>query len=203
MEPQPSVFLMDWISDHFSTWRSVGPWVVCAYDQTWDESASADLERLTTGWKAETRVTEVERRARARGVDAAAWKLPLRAGSQAAGLVGIATTSLVDYDVEVAQFAAGADPKCFPQFSGLAFRADAAPPGAGGTALELEAVAHLRREAPTMDTLGGPFVTRLEKTTFDVLRVEDRVLAGAGAARLTLGDRGEQGGALSLDVALK
>jgi hypothetical protein len=54
-----------------------------------------------------------------------------------------------------------------------------------------------------MDTLGGPYVTRLEKTTFDVLRVEDRVLAGAGAAPLTLGDRGEQGGVLSLDVALK
>jgi len=198
LEPESSVFLMDWISDRFSTWRTVGPWVICAYDPTWDESAGAELERLTQGWHAETRLSEVELHARVRGVDAAAWKLPVRVGSQAAGMVGISSTSLVDYDVEVAQFAAGADPKFFPYFSGLVFRGAASANEAGETRLDLEAIAHLRREAPRMVTLGGPYMTRLEKTTFDVLRVWDRV---SGTA--SLGDRGEQGGALSLDVALK
>lgn len=198
LEPENSVFLMDWISDRFSTWRTVGPWVICAYDPTWDESAGAELERLTQGWHAETRLSEVELRARVRGADAAAWKLPVRVGSQVAGMVGISSTSLVDYDVEVAQFAAGADPKFFPYFSGLVFRGAASANEAGEARLDLEAIAHLRREAPRMVTLGGPYMTRLEKTTFDVLRVWDRV---SGAA--SLGDRGEQGGALGLDVALK
>jgi hypothetical protein len=200
-----SGFLLEWVSERFSTWRSVGPWVVAAYDPAWDEGASVELEKLTQSGSSPSRLVDVELRALSRGVEAASWKLPLRVGTPAAAVVGISTSSLVDFDVEVAQFAAAADAEVYPQFSGLAFRGAAAAREGGGLSLELGAVAHLRRTAPRMVNLDGPYITSLEKTVCEKLHVEERLQAPPGApAAIVLGDRaGDQGGTLSLSITLQ
>jgi hypothetical protein len=115
----------------------------------------------------------------------------VRAGSNLAAMVGLSTTSLVGYDVEVAQFAAAADPLVAPQFVGLALRAHATRLAAGGAALDLDVALSHRRALPSLAALGGPLMARLEKTPFDRLRLEGRVVTEPGAALSghVLGDR--------------
>jgi hypothetical protein len=199
---EPSEFLVDWVDSRFSTWRLVGPWLVCVYDASWDGDAIVRLDTLVNGWQDRARLLDVALDANARGEQVASWRLPVRAGTRMSALVGISTSTLYDYDVEVAGGAAAADPRLRPQFAGLALIARTADLVGGGAALDLSLGLQHRRAAPKLTTLGGPLMTKIERTPFDVLRLDERVTfaPGLSAAAQMLGDRS---GSANVDVSVR
>ena len=145
---------------------------------------------------------QVEVGGRVAGDAVASWRLPVRAGSQVAGMVGISTTSLADYNVEVAQFVAAGDPVLVPHFSGLAFTGRALALASGAVGLDLDARLNHRRGLPKMIQMGGPMMTRMEKASFDVLRVDERVVVDqslSSAMRVL----GEAGGLAKIEVSVR
>jgi len=183
----------------------IGPWLVCVYDASWDGDAVAALAAMVGGWQDRERLLELQISGMARGEVAASWSLPVRAGSRLAAMAGISTSTLAEYDVEVAQGAAGADPQVRPQFAGLAFRARTGDLAEGGASVELAAMLRHRPQPPRSATLGGPLMTKLERTPFDVLMIDERVsfaaggLGGVGGTR----DLGDRGGLQGLRIQLR
>ncbi|MEM7306833.1 MAG: hypothetical protein AAF682_09190 [Planctomycetota bacterium] len=207
LRAQPSEFLMDWASNRFSTWRTMGPWLLCIFDPQWDDDAVTQLEALLDGWKEGVRVVDVSLAVRSNGhggTEPASFHMPARAGSECGGVLGVSSTALADYDVEVAQFSATADAQHAPVFSGLAFRARPSLSGGGNLGVDLDAAAHLRRGGIRTFQTGGPAITRIEEWTFDRMRVSDRVAADGGG-RFVLGDKGAgtPGAGLALHLGLR
>jgi hypothetical protein len=199
---RPSVFLVDWIDARFATWRLVGPWLVCVSDPTWDGDAVVKLEALLASRRDATRLLEIEATANVRGEAVASWRLPVRAGSDLAAVIGVSTTSLEDYNVEVAQFAATADPEMRQRFFGLAVKARATGLAAGGAALDVDAALNHRRALPHFVALGGPMITKIERTSTDRLRVVERIVVAPDTAVTGL-VLGERGGSASVAVSVR
>ena len=204
---EPSIFLMDWVGKRFSTWRSVGPWLLCVYDPTWDEDAADKAAALIEAWSGGSDLVQLSLGVRSQGHGGskpASWVLPVRAGAPSAGLLGITSTSLVDYDVEVAQFVAAPDPTHQPTFNGFSFHANPSRTSAGGVTIDLDAIAQLRHGDMRSLSTGGPYITKIEQSRYDTLRVGERIAMPSGmpAGWAVLGDHGENG-PLGIEVGVK
>lgn len=200
-----SVFLYDWISSRFSTWRTFGPWILCVYDPSWDGNAAEELERLLATWGPDASVRQLDLTTRSRGHGGEVpvrWSLPVRMGTDCGAMAGISGTLLNDYDVEVAQLAAAGDPQHRPVFNGLAFRSRPAIASGGHLSVGLLALAHLQR-GPARDVeLGGPLMKIVQQATYDELAVDERLRILSGGGSVVLGDAGTDS-ALSLEIGIR
>ncbi len=209
LKAEPSLFLYDWVANKFSTWRTMGPWLLCVFDPSWDGDASTQLQALLGGWKEDARLVQCAVSVHSRGHGGpvpASWSLPLRPGSSCAAMIGISSTQLSDYDVEVAQTSAGADPRHEPMFNGAVFRLKPSFGSSGVLGLDVDAAAYLRRGAVRKLDLGGPLITTMEASNYDHMRVVDRVTAtGGGRSNFVLGGQsaGGEGGGMQLRIEVR
>ena len=207
LNDDPSLFLMDWVGKRFSTWRSIGPWLLCVYDPSWDEDAADKAAALVESWSGGTDLVQLSLGVRSQGHGGskpASWTVPVRTGAQSVALIGITSTSLVDYDVEVAQYVAAADPSHHPTFNGFSFSADPSRTSTGGVTIDLDAIAQLQNGPRKIISTGGPYITKIEKSTYNTLRVDERVtiLSNLPAGGAILGDHGVSG-ALGIEIGVK
>ena len=197
LEPASSQFLFDWLKPRFAVWRRFGPWAVVVTTPAWDNQAGAQLEQLIGSVDAANETVDVSVDLIASGgIGAARWSLPVMTGSAFGIVLGSTSTAMLDYNVEVAQYATVADATMVPTFDGLAgvfgvWR------GTGGYVVDAEGFGH-RVVLPitTIDT--GPFSGRLDQIQIDTLRFNERRSVAEGAT-LDVGS----GPGLSLRVGLR
>ena len=114
--------------------------------------------------------------------------LPVRGGEVGAVVLGVQDELLADYDVEVAQFAAVADPTIYSSFDGLIARVVPSWSPSGELSVHVVAEANVTTgEAEKVD-MEGPVLGELEQRTHTSLTVDERVRANA-----VLGDRSGDG----------
>ena len=195
-------FLFDNGGELFSTWRTMGPWMICIYDPAWDNDAADRLEALLAGWKDDARVVTASLSAHSRGHGGASpvsWSLPLRSGAGAAVLSGIASSALVEYDVEVAGFSAAADPQMAPILNGLiaGIRSSRAGDALG---LEVDFLATLQRGPLRQINTGGPYINNMEQPTMDYLRAHDYLTVDQAGGRFVFGNEIDDADSVSLQL---
>lgn len=194
--------------------EQLGPWFLSALSA----EQLADLEAepaqafssVLDSWKPETRVVQLELIARHPGDgghEAARVTLPLRAGTSGVALAGFETTEVADYDVEVAQFAAVADPSPFVAFDGLVFWARPAYTPAGDLLVDVRVRVHFREgEIQELD-LRSPVLGQVQQSTYERLFVNERLrFPASGSNRsVVLGDTSNGGseGSLAVEIAVR
>jgi len=175
MRSAPSLFLLDWMRSNFSDWYRFGAWGIALSDPAWsDDAPQRFAELITQGPEAvEPRQVFVDLSGgEGRARHAARFCLPVRSGSGSAVVLGTTTTVLYDYDVEVAQFAAVADPVMRPLFQGLAL---AVTPSSGATpALEVRGMANLLAQSVKDLSLESPVHGVVQLPQLDILRFDER-----------------------------
>jgi hypothetical protein len=133
----------------------------------------------------------------------ARWVLPLRAGTASCAVLGRESSEVGDYDVEVAQLAAAADPQMYFAFDGLALTLEPGIATSGDLTLDIGACAHVKRGDtrefdPRVPTLG-----RMQQSTYDQLSTREKLVFAKGAngpRRVVLGDAAGAPGSLTLEV---
>jgi hypothetical protein len=150
----PALFLHDWLRYRFKVWRLLGPWAVVVTDPSWDADSAEALDGLLTGWKPRAATVGLDVTLRTEGGTARVpvrWSLPVRAGSDCGLMLGITSSALYDFDVEVAQFASAVDPVQMAIFDGLCLGISSSELGGGNWALDVQGSARVYA--------GGPPVT--------------------------------------------
>lgn len=184
LDTQPSLFLFDWMKNRFSIWRRLGPWALAVTDPAWDDGAAATLDEMLGGWEPEVELLSLELALRdAHGSTPLRVSLPVRSGTSCGSLVGITSTALVDYDVEVAQNSAVADPVMRPTFSGLALSMEPASRQGGEVSLDLRGQAQLALGPLESLDLAGNLATFVDRPRYDRMEIEGRVTFALGAGR--------------------
>ncbi|MFT5689893.1 MAG: hypothetical protein ACI8PQ_002742 [Planctomycetota bacterium] len=171
----------------FSANAMSGPWIMIAVDPTWDRISGDAIERIADSWSApeDTISLTLDLLASGRGDNVPARTLlPSWRGHRAAAIVGLARNVVYDYDVEVAQGAAVADPVVLSAFQGLG--AVARP---GLTSVMADAALVLPSGRPTQLDLGGMTYGLLDHHEEEILRVRSRHSVGAGGVA-TFGAKG-------------
>jgi hypothetical protein len=209
LDAEPSLFLIDWVRDRFSSWFHLGPWAIIVTDPAWDQGAAEELDLLLSKWRPADTLLGLDARLVSAGAlenTPVQWSLPVRPGAGCGVVCGISSLAHWSYDVEVAQFSAAVDPLQVPIFNGFALRVRPYETGDGHT-LDLAGIAQLRAGGPIAafdpkyDLLG-----RLDQPVRDQLKIDERrVLPGAGGGPVLVG--GEVTGgvrpALRLEIAVK
>jgi hypothetical protein len=139
------------------------------------------------------------------GSELARCALPLRDAEPAALVLGAEDIQVGDFDVEVAQAAAIADPVMRIGFDGLALWVRPSFSPGGDVTLEIDARAHVRGAPPRELDLRAPGLGKLDQATYDQLLTHERLVFGKGEGaqrRFVLGEEGAAGSkhALSLEV---
>ncbi|MEW6073536.1 MAG: hypothetical protein AB1726_13210 [Planctomycetota bacterium] len=205
---EPSLFLFDWISNRFVAWRRLGPWAVMITDPAWDRDAAPALEALLASWKPRREVLGLEVTLSVQGGHPRVpvrWRLPVRPGSACGLLLAVSGSTLVDFDVEVAQFACVADPQVAPTFDGLCL---AVTPSvvAGGTALDVRGLARLlaRGPRPTFDPQHD-VIGAVDQVAGDRLVIDERRVVGGAPASLVVGGDAKEGdrSVLRLEIGVR
>ncbi len=202
---EPSLFLFDWMKHRFSVWRRMGPWALAVSDPAWDDDAAAELQGLIAGWDPPAHVMNVDIRLHEAGGVPVRWQLPLRSGSGCGVRIGVTSVALVDYDVEVAQNAAVHDPTLMSIFEGLATGVATARGGSGALTLDVHAIAQVGRDKGTVDA-AAPGLAAFDVPDLRRLEVDDRlglVAQPEGAVQYRLGDTGQGGNNLQLEVVVR
>ena len=198
----PSV-LEEMLSFQFNLLRDTGPWALIVTDPAWDRAGADDLRSLGESWPKVRETASVTLTLSASGVgDAVPVRvlMPCRRGQESAVLVGTATNVIWDYDVEVAQNAALADPVIGIRFSGLG-----AILGTAGETTELEAtcLARIPAEAPRVLEVGASEFRFFDRQVHDVLTVRDRKDLGPdGSVRFGTRATGAREQSLELQVSV-
>ncbi len=154
-----------------------GAWIMIAVDPTWDQISGEAMERIASSWPAseDTVSLTLELLASGRGDNVPARTLlPSWRGHKAAAVAGLARNVVHDYDVEVAQGSAVADPVVLSAFQGLGV---VARPGL--TSLTADAALVVPSGRPTQLNLGGLTYGLLDHHEEEVLRVRSRSSVGA------------------------
>lgn len=186
---EPSAFLFDWLKYRFSVWRRLGPWAIVVTDPAWDNQAGRELEQLLGSLDlAQETVRVTADLEDAQGTRLARWSLPLLAGTRCGAFVGHSTSALVDFDVEVAQFATVSDPVVAPLFEGLSLALDVS--GGPGHVIDASGLAQ-RIERPILGrsealNFNGPFTGGLDRPTIERLVFSERATVSSGET-LTVG----------------
>jgi len=174
-----SSFLYDWLRYRYSVWSPIGPWVAVVTDPAWDARGVEALEELVRGADTEDDLIEVQ-------VDMVSsedeteppvrWSVPILAGTQCGSVLGISSTVVRDYDVEVAQYAAVPDPYVQPTFNGLALSIEVSNGGgASKWILDVQGTGQFfRGPVPTFES-DGPVNGRIDRPEYDVLNVNERM----------------------------
>lgn len=202
---ESSFLVFDWMKDHFSVWRKMGPWALAVTDPAWDQGSAQDLERMVAQWKADTRLIDVDvvlRSGDAGGV-VMRFGVPIRPGGSAGAVIGVTSTLLVDYDVEVAQLCAVADAMVAPMFHGLALALDASQNAAGSISLGLRGRAQLLSGPVGTFDAKSPFHGPISLATLTGLRIEERLSitrTDGKPGRASIGDGSPQGTRLEIEV---
>ena len=195
LDCESSPFFQEWLKYRFSVWRRLGPWALIVTDPAWDQDAPGELERLLAARRPRTRVLASEVSLEAQGATQAIpvhFSLPVLEGSSCAAVIGRTTTTITDFDVEVAQAVSTPDPRVSAIFEGLAIGLTLS--GTQGPALTLETrgVARLLDAATGPVDLRYPMMGGLETRAADRFQFDERAgltLAPGQAARLRIGPR--------------
>ncbi len=120
-------------------------------------------------------------------------------GQTSAAVLGVESTTTTDFDIEIAQASAVADPVTWMSFDGLALTVSPRRNASGGLFLELRGIAHLLYESDSFDPVaqlhGGVDLELFDKLLIDeILTVTEE---NGGTFRI--GDS-DGGGPLTLDV---
>lgn len=208
LSAEPSLFFFDWIKHRFSVWRRMGPWAIAVTDPSWDDRAAQELGSLVQKWKPETDVTHADVRLhRSQGGDLPVrWSVPVRAGSACAARIGMVSLATTDYDVEVAQGAGVRDPVRCVVFDGLAAGLTAARGGSRALSLDVSAIGHLFEGGVKRLETASPSANIFDQPSFDQIVVKERlnlVDQEGEAVRVRLGDTGQGGKGLQLEIILR
>ena len=188
LRAEPSLFLFDWMKSRFSTWRRLGPWALAVTSPDWDSSSADELAQLVQGARHHTDVTTVVLNLQGAGRSPARLSLPVRVGTSAAAACGITSHVLLDYDVEVAQFASVGDPIRPPVLDGMAagLRTASSPEGVD---VELRVIANRRTQPIQAISLKDEYnLGLLDLVDVLGLAVEDRLSLKPGGFPVVLGD---------------
>jgi len=176
---------VEFCSDHWFLLRSGGE------SREQRQNASPDLEDLVEAFAPAPEVVsvriELERlgAGASRGVSAC---IPVSVGVASALVLGVEGTSIPDYDVEIAQGAAVADPLTYLQIDGLAITLEPRRDARGVLTIRARGAAHLLREHVTFDP-DSPMHAHLDQPLFDHLVFDET---------LEVGSTGGQGEGLSI-----
>ncbi len=209
LEADSSPFFQEWLKYRFSVWRRLGPWILIVTDPAWDGDSAADLERLIATRRTEPRVLDLAVGLEAYGApNPMRLALPIREGSTCGVVLGRTTTTIFDYDVEVAQSAAVSDPFVAARFEGLALVLSASEENGGALTLETRGVARLLDGDPATFDPRYPLMGSLDRPELRTLRFDERaslVFAPGQPTRLRIGLRAPKTDplALALDLAVR
>jgi hypothetical protein len=131
--------------------------------------------------------------------------LPVRTGAVSSAVVSRENSEVVDYNVEVAQSAGGADPWVARTFDGLALllRPDVA--SSGEITLDAEVCAHVKRGETREFDPRVPTIGRVQQSTYDQLSTREKLVfprADGGPRRVILGDAAGGPGSLTLEIEI-
>jgi len=129
------------------------------------------------------------------------WSAPIAVGQTSAISLGGEKLSIVDADVEVAQFAAAIDPIVAPTVDGLVASLHASHAQDGSWVVELSARVRVLAKPPAMLDAGASLQLPVQHAEHDELVANDRVILGSGpgARRAVLG----MSGGLQLEIELR
>ena len=200
---EPSLFLFDWIKSRFSVWSRLGPWALAVTDPTWDHGGAEELKALLASWSPATELmtVEVNLTASESGARVVSWSAPVRPGSQCGVMIGVTSTALLDYEVEVAQFAGAVDPGVEPVFQGLALRIEPGAEPGGASSVDLVGSARLLAKESGAAELDGPAMGLIDQPVYDSLDISERLRFGSDTGRPARTELGA--GALRLEVLLR
>lgn len=211
---ETSAFLYDWLRYRYTVSRTIGPWAVVVSDPSWDARGAEAIDELVKRAGAPAKLLDVHVELVAGGEEAVRpvrWSLPVLEGTSCAAVLGVSSTAVADYDVEVAQFAGVPDPVVQATFSGLALGLEVSRGGAagdGGSTWVLDARGTGQRLRGPMTSFepAGPMMARVDQPQYDVLELNERVRltkqgAGAGTTIGPLSRKPDQGG-LGLVVSI-
>ena len=187
LDAEPSLFLFDWMRYRFNVWRQLGPWAAVVTDPAWDNLAGEELENLVASVRPTKDIVQVEvalSDQRGSGAQPMRFSLPLLDGSTCGVVLGRSRLALLDLDVEVAQFAAVADPAVAPLFDGLMLGLEVSRAGDGtSTVLDLQGSAQLQRGPMASFDPDSPTLCAIEEPDLESFAVNERI-------RLTSGEGG-------------
>jgi len=207
-----SSFLYDWLRYRYSVWSPIGPWVAVVTDPAWDARGAEALEELVLSAETDAELVEVQVDMVTSADEAdppARWSLPILAGTACGTVLGISSTAVRDYDVEVAQYAAVPDPFVQPTFNGLALSLEVSA-GRGGSSWTLDVQGtgqFFRGPVPTFES-DGPVNGRIDRPEYDVLNINERKTLPrqqGNVSRVRIGTqvRRAERGVLSLVVTIR
>ncbi len=206
LHSEASSFLQDQLG-RLNQWWTVGPWVLVLTDPSWDGPAAAELERLAGAIRPVTDLVELAVELQSpTGSSLARWRLPTLSGRSVGAVVGVTGLAVQDYDVEVAQYSAVADPKIRPTFQGLCLGAEVArSPGNSGWVLRAQGVASFL--AGTVPTIGpqGPFIGALELPRVERLSIDEHAIVPAASPEsvVRIGPEGGEGKGLAVTLRIR
>ncbi len=189
-DPSNSQFLFDWLKPRFSVWRRFGPWAVVVTTPAWDNQASDQLAALVASLDASRTTVDVTFDLVASdGSKPARWSLPVLTGSTFGAVAGTTSTAMVDYDIEVAQFATISDALVIPIFDGLAGSIGVSESG-GGFVVDMEGYGYrIQRPIQPLES-SGPFTGHVDQVVTDRIAFDERQRVGRGAAATIGSNRG-------------
>ena len=188
---ESSSYLFDWLKYRFSVWRRLGPWAVIVTDPAWDNAPADELERFVDSLRRPARTTTVTVTMDTAGTPESAgatpvrWSLPVLDGTHCGLVLGVSSSQLLDYNVEVAQYSTVLDPVVVPGFEGLVVDFNVSR---SGTSLAL-ATRGTGRWAPrpvSSFAYEGVFAGRVDQPASEGLRFDERMVREA-ATEIELG----------------
>ncbi len=183
MSPESGEEVFELLSgaDVYSSLNHLGPFLALCpqaeYLREYAPEIKSEQQALIGAFEAlmtEGELLDVKVVVRDNETEMATSRLPMRAGTEAALVLGIEDTDLADFDVEVAQSAAVADPTIRSTFEGLALWLAVTPSLSGELVLELRGGAGVERIREEID-LGSPLYNGLECTGVETLLLSERV----------------------------
>jgi len=202
LETDPSLFLFDWIKKRYRVWRRIGPWALFVTDPSWDKGVG-EIEELLANLEIETDVMSLSMDARAAdGTGRLGFSVPLLVGSQCGVMVGRTSTALVDYDVEVAQLSAVADPQDVALYQGLALTLSSSRGRDRAVVLGLDGLVRLQEGPMRHLDLEGSVLGGIGLPRYMGVHLDDRVSFDGSAGR-PLRVRAGDGAAITVDLELR
>ena len=199
----------DFVSDlvdtgqDYATMDFLGPWMVSRPYGGFDENAGhvkVEQDAMLAAFEELYAPTDlIELTVAVRGGDEAGGtpllaRLPVRPGSSAGLVLGIEGSSVVDYDVEVAQMSSVPDPRVEMELDGMALWVRATPTVGGDLSFEVRGAVHLKQGEALVST-GCSTYDALQQSRFRHLFVNERrvVPEGEGGWRMLVGDVARRG----------
>lgn len=174
-------FLSDLLERRFNLSYSYGPWRMLVPDPTYDRGGAEAVDALAASWPSAAATATLALDLASSGVAdgmPARGLVPCIRGQEAAVLVGVARNTVWDYDVEVAQNAAVADPTVSNIFSGLGVIASVQDRLDGSSALDVEAYGFQPAGPPEVLEVSAREFRYFDRQDHDTLQAKSRRALG-------------------------